>query len=373
MAFLVIVLIASLLVVPAEFNEKEQRKLAQKPSLYAYASWDDFTNAFDAYVSDQFPGRNQVVESISGMEMRSDKEIINDVYVLSSDYLFAFTYPTRKSQVHEMAETIAAKAKDAGLPFVYLITPQKNMMLAEGEASLDATADTANLEKLTKALDENNIPYVNSCEYFLSYPLQQRSKFYFMTDFHWNELGAYTASEYFAQQLAKQRYIRKTSVPDEDDFVWINLTGKDYLGDLRRRFSLDVNVKEYIPIYIPSDSEEMVYYTTYNGTTASRKDIVGSGLDDPVLDYNKMSTYNLGYMRVENPNAPEIKSVLLIKDSFACACIDYFSEIFTELNVVDPRYTTDTLDDLLKARGIDLVILMYHESNVSQELIKYLK
>ena len=216
-------------------------------------------------------------------------------------------------------------------------------------------------------------PYVNCDDYFLTYPLQQRAKFYFKTDFHWNEFGAYTACEYFARNLARMRYIRESSVPEAEAFSWTNMTGRDYLGDLQRRFSMEVTVKEYIPVYTPNDAEDFVYYNTYNGTTVERSEIVGKGINDEVLDYNKMSTYNEGYMRVENPNAPEIKRVLLIKDSYACTCIDYLSEIFTELNVVDPRYTDDTINDLLAARDIDLVLLMYHESNVSVELTDYLQ
>ena len=72
--------------------------------------------------------------------------------------------------------------------------------------------------------------------------------------------------------------------------------------------------------------------------------------------------------------APEAASVLILKDSFQNATIDYLSAIFRSVTVVDPRSYQETPDlaSLLDADGIDLVLFFYHQNNVSRELIDFL-
>ena len=374
-AFLFAVLAAFVFTPSYEYNMAEQRALAQRPNIAEAKSLDDFASGWESYVSDQFPGRNRIEAGVKEAEFAgTDDRLIDDVYVLSDDYLFSYTYPVDNWKYGALMSQITASSDQSGLPFVYIIVPQKNIVLEDAEKSIDAKYNAENLHMLENDLLYWKLPYINTCPKLLSYSLEQRSKFYFKTDFHWNELGAYTACEYIAEQLADMGYIKKSSVPKDDDFIWTNYTGRDYLGDLQRRFSQEVTVKEYIPVYEAVNKDELIYYTNYRGSAVSRDTIVGTGLkSDGVLNYNTMSTYNLGYLRIENPNAPEIKSVLLIKDSYACTTLEYLSQIFTELNVVDPRYTDMNLKTLLKARDVDLVLLMFHESNVSSELIQYLK
>ena len=136
-----------------------------------------------------------------------------------------------------------------------------------------------------------------------------------------------------------------------------------------------VSMQEDIPRYVPKNAADLRYFL-HPGDIESvpRETIVGSGLDKDPVTYNDVFTYNLGYYRVENPDAPEAASVLILKDSFQNATIDYLSAIFRSVTVVDPRSYQETPDlaSLLDADGIDLVLFFYHQNNVSRELIDFL-
>lgn len=86
-------------------------------------------------------------------------------------------------------------------------------------------------------------------------------------------------------------------------------------------------------------------------------------------------THNLGYLRVENPNAPENQAVLILKDSYQNPMLDYFTAIFRKVNVIDPRnYQEDAnLSTLVAERGLDMVLFLYHQDNISTELIDFLQ
>ena len=134
-------------------------------------------------------------------------------------------------------------------------------------------------------------------------------------------------------------------------------------------------MQEAIPRFVPADTASLSYYDSPGSTApVPRETLIGSGLDKDPVTYNDVFTYNLGYYRVENPNAPEDKSVLLLKDSFQNASTDYFSSIFRELHVVDPRAYRETpgLSGFLAENDVDLILFFYHQNNVSPELTAFL-
>ena len=105
-----------------------------------------------------------------------------------------------------------------------------------------------------------------------------------------------------------------------------------------------------------------------------RNTIVASGLMDEYVNYNTLSTANLGYYRVENPAAKNEDCILILKDSYQNPTIDYFSAVYREINVVDPRSYAENLsfDQLVEEREVDVILFMYHQNNASKELIAFL-
>ena len=149
-----------------------------------------------------------------------------------------------------------------------------------------------------------------------------------------------------------------------------------YAGDLNRRFSYLFSMRETIPNYLPRDVSHLQYYLSAEDTEPSdRAAIIGSGLSEAVLTYGGISTENLGYYRVINPNARSQQCVLILKDSFQDPMTDYFSELFSQVVVIDPRAYREpyTFAQLLAENEVDLVLLLYHQSNASAELTAFLQ
>lgn len=374
MAFILVVMIISLFTKPAEYSNKENRELAQKPSIFASTSFDQFTNDMDAFLIDQFPLRNNVIEAQQETLLSAGEDVvIGDLYVLADDYIFCHTHVTKPEEVIPRAEAIATKREELGIPFYYNIVPQKNLLFADKEEMIDAGVDQADVDLTLSILEEYNIPVINTCKYFQSLDMEEIEKSYYKTDYHWNNYGAYNASEFLIKNLANQHVINKTAVPVKEDFVWTDLTGRKYLGDLRKQVSLEVNVEEYLPVYTPVNAADLKYYTDFSDNEVPRDTIIFAGKDDEVLEYNRLNCDNPSYLRVENPFAIEDKHVLIIRDSFECAMRDYLSTIFTEINVVDPRHSTaPDFDKIIEERDIDMVLIIYHNSTMGDYIEKYL-
>ncbi|MBQ1525387.1 MAG: hypothetical protein IIZ55_09690, partial [Firmicutes bacterium] len=235
-----------------------------------------------------------------------------------------------------------------------------------------------NIDFIKAGAGDHHVKVIDICQRILSeYSPKERADMYYKTDFHWNELGAYRAAEIISMELAEEGCISAASIPTAADFYWRDLSGaRTYMGDLSQRLTDQASDGEFIPFYMPADQSALRYYDSLNGSPVDRNTVIASGLEEPAdvpLTYNTLSTYNLGYYRVENPVALEDKRVLILKDSMQNATTDFFTVMFKEVNIVDPRYDGPLFSDIMKQRNIDLVLFLYHENNVSTELMNYIK
>lgn len=372
-------------------SSAENRTLAERPTLTQAASAassagqssgfdarvkqiSKLTQQFEKYVSDHVPGREQLVRTFSALELAQGKKQVRLAYCLDGGWLFTKSTRLNASKLEQLTAALQALQDEAGLPMAYCVLPVKNAVVYDCDPLYFSDAiDTENRAALLSALEGvEGLHVLDGVSALRAKTFSERTGLFFKTDFHWNARGAYAVSAELAQQLAEQGLIQPSSIPGDGAFRWNDLTGRGYQGDLNKWYSNYFSVYETLELYAPADPSALRYYEHLDSAEpTAREAIVASGLDKELVDYNDVFTYNLGYFRVENPNAPEDKAVLILKDSYQNATLDYFTQIFREVNVVDPRnyQETEQLTQLLSARSIDLVLFFYHQNNVSSELI----
>ena len=357
----------------------ENRSLAQRPAMRRVVTdFGGFAKDFESYAADQFPDREQLIGVYTALELAQGKKFARKAYCLQGGWLLTKPTPTNPADLSDLQEALTQAARTLDRPLIWCVLPLKNEALYDLEPAYfsDETGET-NKQALTAALAQvGGLTVIDAEAPLVTGTLADRERYFYKTDFHWNARGAFAAAQEIARQLAGAGTIAETSVPQAEDFLWSELGGeRRYQGDLNVWFSNQFSMREDIPRYVPKNAADLRYFL-HPGDTESvpRETIVGSGLDKDPVTYNDVFTYNLGYYRVENPDAPEAASVLILKDSFQNATIDYLSAIFRSVTVVDPRSYQETSDlaSLLDADGIDLVLFFYHQNNVSRELIDLL-
>lgn len=353
----------------------ENRSLAQRPAMRrAVTDLGGFAKDFEAYAADQFPEREQIISAYTELELAQGRKFVRKAYCLQNGWLLTRPTPTKPAELSAL-QTALTQAGTLDRPLVWCVLPLKNEALYDLEpAYFSDETGAENKQALLDTLTQvEGLTLIDAEPPLVTGPLAERKQYFYRTDFHWNARGAFAASHEIAQQLAGAGLIAADSVPQAEDFLWSELGGeRRYQGDLNIWFANHFSMQEDIPRCVPRHTSQLRYFL-HPGETQSvpRETIVGSGLDKDPVTYNDVFTYNLGYYRVENPDAPETSSVLILKDSFQNATIDYFSSIFRSVTVVDPRGYQETPDlaGLLEADGIDLVLFFYHQNNVSRELI----
>ena len=100
-------------------------------------------------------------------------------------------------------------------------------------------------------------------------------------------------------------------LPAAEDFAWQDLDCP-YRGDLNRRFSYLFSMQEEIPYYSIRETSELQYYDAKD-VEVPRESIWARGLQSgEEMQYNLLSTENLGFYRICNPNARSARRVLTL-------------------------------------------------------------
>ena len=376
----------SIILPDQEISEVENRELMQMPKLeeeteITSGAIQKYTGEITEYVVDQFPNRDEFLKFYSQLEMEQKKIFLRNAYLADSEWLMTYIYEVQDKQWGWLTEALRTAEEKTEIPFVYAVLPQKNDLLHQIENGLiDNNNSMKNKEQLLNHLTtESAVTVIDVSDYMLnSFDLEERKNFYFKTDFHWNPYGAFVAARHISASMAEKGLLSTDA--DLDDFWWKDYSER-YLfqGDLNRRFSNLFSMEEKIPYYEYDTPEDLSYYVMLGATqSVPRETVVGTGLVDPEaaeIDYNNLTTMNRGYYRIINENPKVDQCSLIVKDSLQNPTTDYFSSIYREVNIVDPRYYNESRDfyGLLEYRDVDLVLFMFHQNNCSAELREFLK
>ena len=174
-------------------------------------------------------------------------------------------------------------------------------------------------------------------------------KIYYKTDHHWTTLGAFYAFQAAAPSLGIEGDLsgKYVSYAVSDSFN----------GMLASKSGVNLGEKEQIDIYVPTeeDTDLIVDYvdegkrstSLYDSSKLKEKDqyTVFLGGNSSLLDIRTVST--------------STKRLLLVKDSFANSFIPFLTPYYREIVVVDPRYYSGTINDLMDSYRISEVLFLY--------------
>ena len=178
--------------------------LAKEPATKLIAkeeTFSEFTAEIrEEYTSDKFSLKNLFI-NINGLFSRiTGQRVCNEIVLLNNGML---TTAEVKRKMQPQAEAISELAKYAegiGIPFLYVQAPYKqdpkSELLPEGVESYAVE----NMEELVGALEEQEINILNLVPY-LSATEELIETYYFKTDHHWNNTGAFLAFQKICEKI----------------------------------------------------------------------------------------------------------------------------------------------------------------------------
>ena len=336
-----------------DFSQKENRTLSGVPffTLEKLIS-GKYTSDLSGYINDQFPSRDSFVAVKAYSELAQGKLENNGIIYAQNDTLIAKDELT-DSLLDSNLSAVKAFEDAVGIPVYLCVLPRSVDVFSEYLPDTYPTETNTNLwNSFYKKAQKLGIITPN-----LNEPLCKENNYY-KTDHHYNSYGAYQTYKILAETLNYK--------PEKLDFFNEETVSTDFCGTSMRASGF---------YFAPRDSITLFRYDgddLYN--------IIADGKKITLYDFSKLETTDkyaafLGgnHARVDITSNTEKPKMLLIRDSFADSLAPFLA-IHYDLTLIDVRYYTDSVQQLVIDEEFDCVAVLENMSEFAQNKnISYLR
>lgn len=353
--------VAGMFLPVTSFSESENRYLAGKPEFSIKKLLDGtFGTAYETYLSDQFPFRDQFVTAKTNTERLILKKDVNGVYFGKDDYYIErfdsealFTEQLTKN-LNYLAAAAEQYGDYLGEDHVkIMLVPSASQILTDKLPPFAAPADQSRVtSQLKNKLRSPSM--VLPVEQELK--KHEKEELYYRTDHHWTTQGAYRSYRLYCEATG--------IVPWEEERFLTETVSSDFLGTIESKVRVSMKPDEIV-LYEPVEPQE--YRVFYDGllkeytTLYNRKALEGKDKYSVFLDGNH------GWTKIVNEAAPSKSRLLIIKDSYAHSFAPFMANHYGEVHMVDLRYFNMKLSEFMEAQEITDVLVLYQIPGFSKE------
>ena len=341
-------LIINIIVPNKEKSEQENRMLATKPKFRLSSLISgDYDEKFEAYMDDQFVGRDMWRKLKVTVDRIGGSRLENGVYIGRNGQLLEQIEVADENHLAANIKAIKSFSESQKkIPVRMMLVPDAANVLNHSLPALAKPEDQTQMFSMVRKDLGDSVEWIDVSTELNKHKTE---KIYYKTDHHWTTLGAFYAFQAAAPSLGIEGDLsgKYVSYAVSDSFN----------GMLASKSGVNLGEKEQIDIYVPTeeDTDLIIDYvdegkrstSLYDSSKLKEKDqyTVFLGGNSSLLDIRTVST--------------STKRLLLVKDSFANSFIPFLTPYYREIVVVDPRYYSGTINDLMDSYRISEVLFLY--------------
>ncbi len=341
-------LIINIIVPNKEKSVQENRMLATKPKFRLSSLISgDYDEKFEAYMDDQFVGRDMWRKLKVTVDRIGGSRLENGVYIGTNGQLLEQIEVADKNHLAANIKAIKSFSESQKkIPVRMMLVPDAANVLNHSLPALAKPEDQTQMFSMVRKDLGDSVEWIDVSTELNKHKTE---KIYYKTDHHWTTLGAFYAFQAAAPSLGIEGDLsgKYVSYAVSDSFN----------GMLASKSGVNLGEKEQIDIYVPTeeDTDLIIDYvdegkrstSLYDSSKLKEKDqyTVFLGGNSSLLDIRTVST--------------STKRLLLVKDSFANSFIPFLTPYYREIVVVDPRYYSGTINDLMDSYRISEVLFLY--------------
>ncbi len=345
---LLCVMLINLIVPDRESSESEYRVLASSPKLNLTTIMaGDFAEQFENWMSDQFVGRSLLRGVKTTLSRLGGSRMENGVYLGKNGQLLEPIELPDQEHLSANLDSIRSFAESySDIPVSMLLVPDAACVLSD---SLPALASVEDQTQMIGMVQRNLGDCVNWIDAVSVLNQHKNEKIYYKTDSRWTALGAFYVFQSAAPVLGIQE--------DVSDKYVSYVVSDNFNGVLAAQCGVGLGEKESIDIYAPTqgDPDVIVSYVDESKRTTSLYDSSKLETRDQYSVYLGGNTSVLDIRTVSTSQ----DRLLVIKDSFANCFVPFLAPYYREIVVVDPRYYSGTITDLMDTYRITDVLFLY--------------
>ena len=341
-------LIINVIVPDREKSVQENRMLATKPKFRLSSLISgDYDEKFEAYMDDQFVGRDMWRKLKVTVDRIGGSRLENGVYIGTNGQLLEQIEVADENHLAANIKAIKSFSESQSkIPVRMMLVPDAANVLNHSLPSLAKPEDQTQMFSMVRKDLGDSVEWIDVSTELNKHKTE---KIYYKTDHHWTTLGAFYAFQATAPSLGIEGDLSGKYVS--------HAVSNSFNGMLASKSGVNLGEKEQIDIYVPTeeDTDLIIDYvdegkrstSLYDSSKLKEKDqyTVFLGGNSSLLDIRTVST--------------STKRLLLVKDSFANSFIPFLTPYYREIVVVDPRYYSGTINDLMDSYRISEVLFLY--------------
>lgn len=341
-------LIINIIVPNKEKSVQENRMLATKPKFRLSSLISgDYDEKFEAYMDDQFVGRDMWRKLKVTVDRICGSRLENGVYIGRNGQLLEQIEVADENHLAANIKAIKSFSESQKkIPVRMMLVPDAANVLNHSLPALAKPEDQTQMFSMVRKDLGDSVEWIDVSTELNKHKTE---KIYYKTDHHWTTLGAFYAFQAAAPSLGIEGDLSGKYVS--------HAVSNSFNGMLASKSGVNLREKEQIDIYVPTeeDTDLIIDYvdegkrstSLYDSSKLKEKDqyTVFLGGNSSLLDIRTVST--------------STKRLLLVKDSFANSFIPFLTPYYREIVVVDPRYYSGTINDLMDSYRISEVLFLY--------------
>lgn len=341
-------LIINVIVPDREKSVQENRMLATKPKFRLSSLISgDYDEKFEAYMDDQFVGRDMWRKLKVTVDRICGSRLENGVYIGRNGQLLEQIEVADENHLAANIKAIKSFSESQKkIPVRMMLVPDAANVLNHSLPALVKPEDQTQMFSMVRKDLGDSVEWIDVSTELNKHKTE---KIYYKTDHHWTTLGAFYAFQAAAPSLGIEGDLSGKYVS--------HAVSNSFNGMLASKSGVNLGEKEQIDIYVPTeeDTDLIIDYvdegkrstSLYDSSKLKEKDqyTVFLGGNSSLLDIRTVST--------------STKRLLLVKDSFANSFIPFLTPYYREIVVVDPRYYSGTINDLMDSYRISEVLFLY--------------
>ena len=349
-----VVVIANGIKQDSEFSPTENRMLTQKPEMDWTTIQDgSFMTDYESYVSDQFIGRDWWISLKLSVDRLLGKKESNGVYLGKQQYLMeVLSTPDEVNLERNLNAVLEFQKKHSDLNFFFTLIPNAAYILTDFMPDNAPVRDQEEDIQRVKEKLGSAVTFLDVTETMRAY---RREGIYYKTDHHWTSRGAYEAFQAMASGLLIENPATEYDIyPVTDQFSGTLASKSGYR-----------KAKDTIEIYIPLGvtNEYVVYYPDEQKKTASLYDSESLNQKD---QYEVFLGGNHDMVDITT-TCEDNRCLLLFKDSYANAFIQFLTPYFREIIMIDPRYYYEDIENIISSRNVTDILFLYNANTFFED------
>lgn len=345
---LFLILLINLIVPDKEKSEQENRVLEQMPKMStASVLSGDFMERWETYMSDQFAGRNAWRGIKTALSRLGGSRLENGVYIGKDGQLLediALSDDDRFSVNVQAVKSFAQTYED--IPTTVMLVPDAACVLSDSLPAFAQVEDQRQMFSMVQRQLGDTVSWVDSVSILNKHKTE---KLYYKTDHHWTTQAAFYVFQEAAPLLGIEGDV-------SDDYVSYTVT-ESFNGVLASKSGVNLGEKEKIDIFVPTSGDDDVI-VNYVDESKKRTSLYDSSKLDTRDKYAVFLGGNTSVLDIKTVSTSKDR-LLVIKDSFADCFIPFLTPYYREIVVVDPRYYSGTMEDIMDTYRITDTLILY--------------